>query len=43
MKFTEATLEKAFIELRENENFPHQLGNAISRSVDEVFKSIKIK
>ncbi len=36
MKFTEAKLEKAFTELLENENFPHQLGNNISRSVEEV-------
>ena len=36
MKFTEAKLEKAFIDLLGNENFPHQLGITISRSVDEV-------
>jgi type I restriction enzyme R subunit len=36
MKFTEAKLEKAFTELLGNENFPHQLGITISRSVDEV-------
>ncbi|SMM97883.1 Type I restriction-modification system, restriction subunit R [uncultured Candidatus Thioglobus sp.] len=36
MKFTEAKLEQAFIELLENEGFPHCLGNTISRSDDEV-------
>lgn len=36
MKFTEAQLEKAFAELLENENFPHRLGETISRAVDEV-------
>ena len=35
-KFTEAKLEQAFIELIENEGFPHHLGNTISRSEDEV-------
>lgn len=36
MKFTEAKLEQAFIELLENEDFPHCLGNAISRADDAV-------
>jgi len=36
MKFTEAKLEQAFIELLENENFPHFLGNTISKADDEV-------
>ena len=36
MKFTEAKLELAFIELLENEDFPHFLGNTISRADDEV-------
>ena len=36
MKFTEEKLEKAFIELLANENFPHRLGNTIVRAVDEV-------
>ena len=36
MKFTEAKLEKAFTELLGNENFPHLLGETISRSADEV-------
>ncbi len=36
MKFTEEKLEKAFIELLENEKFPHHLGKSIMRSVDEV-------
>ena len=36
MKFTEAKLEQAFIELLGNEGFPHYLGNTISRTDDEV-------
>ena len=36
MKFTEEKLEQAFIELLGNENFPHYLGNTISRADDEV-------
>ena len=36
MKFTEASLEKAFTELLANEGFPHHLGNTLVRSVDEV-------
>ncbi|MBT4269551.1 MAG: type I restriction endonuclease subunit R [Deltaproteobacteria bacterium] len=36
MKFTEEKLEKAFIELLKNENFPHHLGNTLTRAVDEV-------
>jgi type I restriction enzyme, R subunit len=36
MKFTEEKLEKAFIELLENESFPHHLGITIKRDVDEV-------
>ncbi len=35
-KFTEAKLEQAFIELLENEDFPHFPGNTISRTDDEV-------
>ena len=35
-KFTEAKLEQAFIELLENEGFPHFLGSTISRADDEV-------
>ena len=35
-KFTEAKLEQAFIELLGNEDFPHFLGNTISRADDEV-------
>jgi type I restriction enzyme R subunit len=34
--FTEAKLEQAFIELLENEGFPHFLGNTIVRTDDEV-------
>ncbi|MBI9040209.1 type I restriction endonuclease subunit R [Lutibacter sp.] len=36
MKFTEAKLEAAFIELLENESFPHAVGNSITRAEDEV-------
>ena len=36
MKFTEEKLEQAFIELLGNENFPHHLGNTLSRASDEV-------
>lgn len=36
MKFTEAKLEQAFIELLGNEEFPHFLGNTIFRADDEV-------
>ncbi len=36
MKFTEASLEKAFIALLANEGFSHQLGNTLVRSVEEV-------
>jgi len=41
MKFTEAKPEKAFTELLENENFPHQLGNTISRSVPPQYLNLK--
>ncbi|WP_372934220.1 HsdR family type I site-specific deoxyribonuclease, partial [Mariniphaga sediminis] len=36
MKFTEEKLEKAFVELLENENFPHFHGGSIARAADEV-------
>jgi type I restriction enzyme, R subunit len=36
MKFTEASLEKAFTELLGQEGFPHHLGNTITRNPDEV-------
>lgn len=36
MKFTEVKLEQAFTELLANEGFPHLVGNAIVRAVDEV-------
>ena len=36
MKFTEAQLEQAFVELLGDENIPHVLGGDISRSEDEV-------
>lgn len=35
-KFTEEKLEQAFIELLENEGYPHHLGNTIIREDDEV-------
>lgn len=36
MKFTEAQLEKAFIELLAGEGFPHHLGNTLARNFEEV-------
>ena len=36
MKFTEEKLEKSFIELLRNENFPHHFGNTITRAADDV-------
>ena len=36
MRFTEASLEKAFTELLGQEGFPHHLGNTISRKSEEV-------
>ncbi len=36
MKFTEEKLEKAFVELLGNENYPHFHGDSITRAVDEV-------
>ena len=36
MKFTEEKLEQAFIEVLENEGFPHCLGNTLSRADNEV-------
>ena len=36
MKFTEEKLEQAFIELLEQEGFPHHLGITIARKPDEV-------
>lgn len=36
MKFTEDKLEKSFIELLGNENFPHHFGNTITRAADDV-------
>ena len=36
MKFTEEKLEKAFVELLDNENYPHFHGDSIVRAVDEV-------
>ncbi len=36
MKFTEEKLEHAFVELLENENYPHFHGDSIVRAADEV-------
>ncbi len=36
MKFTEAQLEKAFIELLQQEGYEYRLGNTIARATDEV-------
>jgi len=36
MKFTEAQLEQAFIDLLAKEGYPHVLGEQISRASDEV-------
>ncbi len=36
MKFTEAQLEKVFIEQMENEGYPHHLGETLQREPDEV-------
>jgi len=43
MKFTEAKLEQAFIELLGNEDFPHLLGNSITRTEDEVLIEADLK
>ena len=43
MKFTEAKLEQAFIELLGNEKFPHHLGNTIIREEDEVLIESDLK
>ena len=43
MKFTEAKLEQAFIELLEIENFPHYLGNTIDREEEEVLIETDLK
>ena len=43
MKFTEAKLEQAFIEILGNEDFPHFLGNTIPREVDEVLIEADLK
>lgn len=43
MKFTEDKLEKAFIELLKDENFPHFLGNTIIRKDDEVLIESDLK
>jgi len=42
-KFTEEKLEQAFIELLEQEDYPHFLGNTITRKVDEVLIEEDIK
>ncbi len=43
MKFTEAKLEQAFIELLGNEGYPHFVGNSIVRSEDEVLIEADLK
>lgn len=43
LKFTEAKLEEAFIELLANEDFPHFLGNSITRVEDEVLIEADLK
>ena len=43
MKFTEAKLEEAFIELLGNEDYPHYLGNTINRTEDEVLIEADLK
>lgn len=35
MKFTEAKLEQAFIELLENEGYPHFVGSSLVRSSED--------
>ena len=40
MKFTEEKLEHAYIELLEQEGYPHHLGNTLSRSEDDVIESV---
>jgi len=35
-KFTEEKLKQTFIELLENENFPHHFGSVILRNDDDV-------
>jgi len=43
MKFTEEKLEKAFVELLENEDYPHSNGDSIKRAVDEVLIKNEMK
>lgn len=43
MKFTEAKLEQAFIELLGNEGYPHHLGTTLSRKEDEVIIEADLK
>ncbi|MFD1553701.1 hypothetical protein DNU06_10090 [Putridiphycobacter roseus] len=43
MKFTEAQLEQAFIELLGQEDIPHVLGGTITRSNDEVLIKADLK
>ncbi len=42
-KFTEAKLEQAFIELIENEGYPHHLGSSISRKQEQVIIEADLK
>jgi type I restriction enzyme R subunit len=41
MKFTEAKLEQAIIDLLGNEGYPHVLGETSSREPDEAKVSVK--
>jgi type I restriction enzyme R subunit len=43
MKFTEEKLEKAFVELLGNENYPHFHGDFIVRAADEVLIKNEMK
>lgn len=40
MKFNEAQLEQAFIDLLGKEGYPHVIGEVISRATVEVYKEI---
>ena len=43
MKFTEAQLEQAFIELLEQKDIPHIHGNTIARELDEVLIKVDLQ
>jgi len=42
MKFTEEKLEHAYIELLEQEGYPHHLGNTISHSEDSTYAKASV-